>query len=276
MAVSKRHRRTPARGDGTVHQYAADYITISAAGDVTIIFDGDATNRLAATDAYSGEWAWWSHRVDESDTRLTLPVDLSSVQTATLQYRTWYDLEELWDYAYIEISTNGGDSWKVLETERTTRENPQGNAYGPGYTGLSGGSEAAWVQETVDLSPYAGQPVLLRWEYVTDAAVTHPGMFIDDIQIPEIDFFDDLEQGLGNWQSEGWILTNNVLQQRWLVQVLGYDQDGQFFVERVPVDADGHGQLQLHNVSTRKDLVLVVSALAPVTVETAAYQYEIR
>lgn len=276
MAVSKRHRRTPARGDGTVHQYAADYITVAAEGDVTITFEGDATNRLAATDAYSGEWTWWSHRVDESDTRLTLPVDLSDVQKATLKYRTWYDLEELWDYAYIEISTDGGNLWTILETSHTTRENPQGNAYGPGYTGLSGGEKAAWVQEEVDLSPYAGQPVLLRWEYVTDAAVTHPGMFIDDIQIPEIGLFDDLEQGMGNWQAEGWILTNNILQQRWIVQVLGYNKDGEFFVQRLPVDADGYGQIQLHNVSARKDLVLVVSALAPVTIETAAYQYEIR
>ncbi|NOZ51186.1 MAG: hypothetical protein GXP37_14260 [Chloroflexi bacterium] len=276
MAVSKHYSRTPARGEGEVHQYAADYITVSAAGDVTISFQGDATNRLADTDAYSGDWVWWSHRVDESDTRLTLPVDLSGVDQATLQFRTWYDLESLWDYAYLEISGDGGETWTVLETDRTTRENPQGNAYGPGYTGLSDGDRADWVQERVDISAFAGQPVLLRWEYVTDAAVTHPGMFIDDIAIPEIGLFDDLEQGPGAWQSQGWILTNNVLRQRWLVQVIGTSDDGSLFVERVPVDAGGAGTLHLQHVSDKHDLVLVVSALAPVTVETARYQYEIR
>jgi len=276
MAVADRYSRLPARGEGEVHQYAADYISIDASGDVSIAFAGDVTNRLAATDAYSGDWAWWSHRVDESDTRLTLPVDLSDVDSATLKFRTWYDLESLWDYAYIEISTNGGKTWTLLETDRTTRENPQGNAYGPGYTGLSGENSARWVQEKVDISDFAGQPVLLRWEYVTDAAVTHPGMFIDDVEIPEINFFDDMEGGEGAWQSEGWILTNNVLQQRWLVQAIGRHSDGSVFVERVPVGADGTGVLQLQDVSDREPLILAISALAPVTVETARYQFEVR
>ena len=102
------------------------------------------------------------------------------------------------------VSADDGATWTALETERTTTENPQGNAYAPGYTGSSGG----WVDETVDLTPYAGQDVLIRFEYVTDAAVTQPGMFIDDIEIPEIGFADDAESGEGSWISEGWIRTN--------------------------------------------------------------------
>lgn len=275
MAISQRLRRLPAEGEGEVHQYAADYIIAPAAGDVTITFAGDVTNRLAPTDAFSGQWMWWSHRVDESDTRLTLPVDLTGVQQATLQFRTWYDLEDLWDYAYVELSDDGGQSWTLLESGRTTRENPQGNAYGPGYTGLSAGSKAAWVQEKIDLSPYAGQSVLLRWEYVTDAAVTHPGMFIDDVAIPEIGFFDDMENGTGNWQTEGWLHTNNILQQRWWVQAIGQHSNGDWFVQRMPVAADGTGAMQLQDVSDRSDLVLAISALAPLTQETARYQYSI-
>ena len=56
-------------------------------------------------------------------------------------------------------------------------EDQSGNAYGCGYTGKSGGgSEAAWIQETVHLSEYAGKKVQLRFEYVTDAALNGEGL----------------------------------------------------------------------------------------------------
>ena len=261
----------------TVHQYAADYYTIPVDGDtITITFQGDPQTRLAATNAHSGQWAWWSNRVDESDTRLTLPLDLTGTDQAVLHYFTWYDIEELWDYAYIEVSEDGGTTWTILETERTTRENPNGNAYGPGYTGKSMGQTAGWVEEQVDLSPYAGKAILVRFEYVTDAAVTQPGMFIDDVSVPEINYYQDFESGPGRWQSEGWILTNNILQERWLVQVIEQRSPREVIVHRMDVGPDGQGELRLTGLDDSYDLVLVVSALAPVTVETSAYTFEVR
>ncbi len=267
----------PASYSDTVHQYAADYYTIPVQGDsVTITFVGDPQTRLAATDAHSGQWAWWSNRVDESDTKLTLPVDLSGVKKATLHYFTWYDIEELWDYAYVEVSEDGGRTWTLLETARTTRENPNGNAYGPGYTGMSMGKVPGWVEEQVDLSPYAGKEILVRFEYVTDAAVTQPGMFIDDVSIPEIGYYQDFENGPGQWRSEGWLLTNNILQERWLVQVIEQRGPRDVVVHRMSVGPDGRGELRLTGLDNFYDLVLAVSALAPVTVEEASYQFEVR
>ena len=275
MATAVDFNALPASDTGIVHQYATDYITFPESDTLTITFEGAKTTQLAATNAHSGDWAWWSNRVDESDTRLTFPVDLSQTDAATLHFFTWYDIEALWDYAYLEVSEDGGKSWKMLETERTTLENPNGNAYGPGYTDKSAGSHAAWVEEQVDLSSYAGQNILLRFEYVTDAAVTQPGMFIDSVSIPEIGYFQDFEQGAGDWQTEGWLLTNNILHQNWLVQVIEPLPHGQVRVHRVPVDADGHGELHLTGIESKDDLILAISALAPATVESASYQFEI-
>jgi hypothetical protein len=275
MEPSEQFTALPVFHSETVHQYAADYFTFPAAESLTITFDGNAANRLAATDAHSGKWAWWSNRVDESDTRLTFPVDLTNTDKATLHYFTWYDIEELWDYAYVEVSEDDGKTWTILETNRTTRENPNGNAYGPGYTGLSNGGTANWVEEQVDLSDYAGEKIKVRFEYVTDAAVTQPGMFIDSVSIPEIDYYQDFESGPGDWESEGWLLTDNSLQQRWMVQVIEPLPNGDVQVHRMTIDENGHGELQLTGVDTNRDLVLAVSALAPVTVETASYEFEI-
>jgi len=275
MVTTEDHWDLPAQGEGQVHQYAVDYIAIEAEDDVTIEFEGTTTTQLAPTEAYSGDWAWWSHRVDTSDTRLTLPADLTDVDEATLRFRTWYDIEELWDYVYVEVSTDGGDTWTLLESDRTTRENPNGNAYGPGYTGPSGVAKPHWVLEELDLNAYAGQPVQIRFEYVTDLAVTQPGMFIDDVEIPEIGYFEDFENGPGEWQAEGWLLTDNILNQQWIVQVIETREGGSVVVHRVPVGPDGQGQLQLVGVDGGEDLVLAISALAPVTVEKASYHYQV-
>ena len=275
MKPSKTFNRLPAEGSGDVHQYAADYVSLPGSQTATINFQGVTTNKLAPTDAYSGQWAWWSNNNDESDTRLTLPVDLTGVDKATLRYRVWYDIEEFWDYAYVTASTDGGVTWQPMETQNTTTENPQGNAYGPGYTGVSGGSTPEWVEESVDLTPYAGETIQLRFEYVTDAAVTLPGMFIDDVEIPEIGYSSDFENGAGDWQSEGWLLTNNQLTQNWLVQAITTTADGTVQVSVVPVGPDGRGELNLDGLDRRKDIILAISALAPATTETATYEYTV-
>ena len=33
-----------------------------------------------------------------------------------ISYRTWYNIEEDWDYVYVEASTNGED-WQILNTQ---------------------------------------------------------------------------------------------------------------------------------------------------------------
>jgi len=65
----------------------------------------------------------------------------------------------------------------------------------------------------VDLSEYAGQEVLIRFEYVTDAAVNGEGLLVDDIAIEELGYFEDFEQGEGGWVAEGFARVQNVLPQ---------------------------------------------------------------
>ncbi len=275
MAVSDKARRLPAEGGGEVSQYGTDYIQLPGSETMTIAFAGNAQTQLAATDAYSGYWAWWGNRVDGSDTRLTLPIDLTGLDKATLRYQVWFDLEEGWDYAYVEVSDDGGKIWKMMETTRTTTDNPQGNAYGPGYTGKSDNADADWVQEEVDLSAFAGKPIQIRFEYVTDKGVTMPGIFIDDVEIPEAGYFNDFENGPGDWNSEGWLLTNNILNQRWLVQAITTTSAGETAVVKMDVGPDGRGQLKLDGLDPDKDVIVAISGLTRGTVEVGKYEYSV-
>jgi hypothetical protein len=211
---------------------------------------------------------WWSNRADESDSRLTRPFDLTGVDSATLNYWTWYFIEEGWDYAYLMVSTDGGATWTPLETPHTTTLDPHSNAYGPGYSGQSGD----WVQETVDLTPYAGQEILVRFEYITDDAVTKPGLIIDDVSVPEIGYAEDFENGDGGWNSEGWLRTDNTLRQDFLVQLVQpRNPDGP--VTRLVGPGDAlQGEWEITVGSEYGDAVIVVSGLAPVTTEPAVYR----
>ena len=53
--------------------------------------------------------------------------------------------------------------------------------------------------DDVDLTPYAGSEVLVRFEYVTDDAVNGRGLCLDDFAIDEIGWADDAESD-GGWE----------------------------------------------------------------------------
>jgi len=93
-----------------------------------------------------------------------------------LEFQTYYDLQERYDYAYIEVSTNGID-FASIEGNITTNYNPNGTNRGNGITGNSSG----WVPALFDLSAFAGQSVYIRFSYYTDGAMTGDGIYFDDI-----------------------------------------------------------------------------------------------
>lgn len=274
MAISEEYRRYPISAKAQVSQYGADYIGLAGHQPITIRFEGQQQAPLVDAEP-QGKYSWWSNRGDVSNSTLTRPIDLRSVGSASLQFSAWFEIEDGWDYAYVEVSTDGGKHWDILEGRYTTDKNPAGNAFGPGWTGVSGGEdEARWVDETVDLSRYAGKEVLLRFEMVTDDAVNKPGLLIDNLRIPEINWQDDGEAGEGGWTAEGWILTDNSVKQDWLIQVLEAG-GGTLTVERLEVGPDGVGELRIDNMAELQDVMMIVSALAPITTEKANYSYSI-
>jgi immune inhibitor A len=270
----------PIEASATVHQYAADYMELRGQGGLTVGFQGSTQVRLTAADPHSGSFVWWSNRGDDSDMTLTRRFDLSGLDRATLTFWTWYDIEEDWDFAYVEVSTDQGQTWDVLRGNYTTDRNKSGNSFGQAYTGLSGapagtkGGTANWVQDTIDLSPYAGRVILLRFEHITDDAVNHSGLVLDDIAIPELGYFDDVEAGEGGWEAAGFVRSNNLLPQHFQVQVIKVGETPQ--VERMQIDENNRGQLTISGLGQEfSHAVLVVAGLTPFTTEVASYEYKV-
>ena len=241
--------------------------------DITLKFTGSTKAPLIDAQPHSGQYFWWSNRGDSAALTLTRPFDLSSVKSATLKYWIWYSLEKDWDYGYVIVSDDGGATWKILKTPSGTDRDPNNNNYGWGYTGGSGSdSTPEWIQETVNLSQYAGKQIMLGFEVVNDLAVNLPGLAIDDVEIPELNYKDDFESGDGGWQPEGWILTNNYVPQRYIVQLIGFGQDGSTSVTRLPINDDNIGQWDVP-LSTLKQAVVMVSGAASKSSEVARFNW---
>jgi hypothetical protein len=245
-----------------VRQYATHYYAVNAAGgtlDVTL--DVPADVGLLPDAPPQGRFFMYSGTGDESSTSLTRAFDLAAVGQATLRYRLWYDLETYWDYAYVLVSVDGGERWQVLNTARTTADNPNNRAYGPGYTGQSLG----WQGDQVDLTPFAGQQILLRFEMITDDALAKTGLALDDIHIPELAYHETFEADDGGWQRQGWARTDNRLPQRAWLQIAQV-AEGELRLSRYLLQGAARVQVPLS-----AGALVALSPFAPVTAQPIAY-----
>jgi bacillopeptidase F (M6 metalloprotease family) len=173
----------------------------------------------------------------------------------------WYSVEEDWDYGYLQVSSDGGLTWDILETPNTSLDNPIGNSFGPGYTGDSHG----WITERIDLSPYAGREILVRFHYVTDDAVNGAGMCFRNITIPEAGLLENDQ----DWQAGGFILTDNRVKQDYQVKAIQVGAEDR--VVDITLDANNSGELVIPAPHNLNRLVVAVAALAPKTLQPAPY-----
>ena len=256
--------------ESSLPQYAAEYFEVDInRGDVTIDFEGEQHASLLAVNDPEVS-CWWSNRGDSISSTLTRSLDLSGMDEATLTYRIWFGIEEDWDYGYLQVSTDDGKTWDIIEAPNTSPANPVGNSFGPGYTGFSG----RWLDESVDLNAYAGRQILLRFHYVTDAALNGIGLCVDDVAVPQIGFYDDGNQGHNGWEPQGFALTDNRAPQSFSVYAI--EIGGETKVTKMDLDEANRGNLTVSRLEDLDELVIVVAAMAPAAIERAHYSLAIR
>jgi len=127
------------------------------------------TNNSFAVQNYSGSYRLSDspagNYLNDTDSWAQAPVvDLSSYQNVTLEFIARGRLEEDFDYASVETSTNEVD-WT-----------DQG--------AITGDFSDGWYEVIVDLGAYDGQAtVYFRIRLVTDESITYDGFYIDDVQV---------------------------------------------------------------------------------------------
>jgi Immune inhibitor A peptidase M6 len=140
----------------------------------------------------SGNKVLWGNKGDEADNLIIFEADLSNTDKATLKFDNYVDIEEQWDFGVVQVSTDGGNTWKSIGNENTRTDvveegYPRIKENLPGFTGTYND----WKNETFDLSEYAGKKVLISFRYLTDWGSNNSGWFIDNIEIPEIGYKND-------------------------------------------------------------------------------------
>jgi immune inhibitor A len=165
---------------------------------------------------WQGSNYWWGGKADLANAAMTTknPIALTGGTTATLTFETAYGIETEWDFMWVQVSTDGGATWKTMTNTHTTCDHDPswiGELYGfpadlcgAGLGGLTD-YNAAFPNpgtETFDLTPFVGQSILLSFWYMTDWGTTYEGPFVDNVQVAVGGmpvFTDNAEAGDANW-----------------------------------------------------------------------------
>ena len=167
--------------------------------DWALIDTDSVSSSHSITESPEGEF------LPNANSSLTLAesIDLSSSVSPVLSYWmklytpdcNYYSSDR--DNAYVEVSSNSGISWTVLQTQNCTNID-------------------SWSNYVLDLSDYVGLKIRIRFRFRADGdAAVGDGWLIDDVSVREQDvgllsfpFNDDFESGLTNWMLSGsdWAL----------------------------------------------------------------------
>lgn len=158
-------------------------------------FLADTPWAISDESSHSGDWSWtdspggnYENNVVSS---LAMRVDLSGgVAThPELSFMEQYGFETNSDWGFVDVSTDGGDSWIPIYF----------------ITGNNGG----WTKARIDLVDYRGQVLYLRFRMSTGPSGQADGWHVDDIRLDEndplpaiypfVDAFDDSASTHNNW-----------------------------------------------------------------------------
>lgn len=108
-------------------------------------------------------------------------LDLTNATYAHLQYYTKFATEKNYDFVNIYISTNNGSSWTALCGKYQTPPLSFGGS-DPVYDG----KQSDWVKEEIDLTPYVGNQILIKFVLTSDIYGTEDGFYFDDFLVRKI------------------------------------------------------------------------------------------
>lgn len=114
----------------------------------------------------------------QSTLTTSLNLDLTNANHAHLQFYLKYFTEKTFDMLKVQISTNNGSSWTTLCGKYSTPP-PHINGSDPGYEGI----QRYWVKEEINLTPYIGNQIKIRFRFTADNYGFDDGIYIDNVLI---------------------------------------------------------------------------------------------
>ncbi len=148
----------------------------------------DKAKDIVLVDPPQGDWVFYSTSGDDLNTSMT---KTTGIVPGALTATVWHEIEEDWDYAFIEARV--GTTWTELVTNLSDNADDQ-SGFNPNGTGITGFRGLTALTATLTAGTNA-----LRVRYQTDGAVAELGFVIDDIKIGGVSV------GNAETDTEGWV-----------------------------------------------------------------------
>lgn len=121
---------------------------------------------------------------DSAENYITLrnPIKLNT-NSSELEIEMKWEIEPFYDFFEIEISTDNGNSWESLRSNRSVPGS--GNANGRQERGHYGfaGIYPFWVTQIFDLEKYLNKTILIRMSLLSDRAKNYDGIKLRKIEL---------------------------------------------------------------------------------------------
>lgn len=199
-------------GNLELNPFATDYIRFPDLRGLDIFyFNGDDITdylewSIFEAPGHNQDGAWWSGDYLELKNVL-LAGEVENVPAeATLDLYTYWYIEDYWDFGFVQVSTDGGNTWTSLGNEWTTDQYDYHAHHKmvdniPGLSGWSAiytdpnitlypDDPSRWeptlwipIWMEFDLSDYEGQDVLIGFRFMTDWGTEYDGWFIHDARV---------------------------------------------------------------------------------------------
>ena len=178
--------------------YEEEILVNKIFGQTQIIFEDDSDN-------YSNYWydgSEWSNTYEEYSSpqtsltdspysnysnnseeiiELINSVNLSGFVYAEINFDAKWNIESGYDYVQMEISNDDGNTW-VPQCGKYTTKGIETHDYAIDEP-LYDGNQSQWVNESIILSDYLDEEILVRFKLYTDGGLRRDGFYFDNFKI---------------------------------------------------------------------------------------------
>lgn len=210
----------------------------------------------------AGNPVLFSGNTNDLDVSAVTQVTVPTVDP-TLRFLAKYGAEFGFDYGYVQVSSDGGQTYTSVAGDRTVS-----GPLGPGLNGTTNGFEA----HAFDLSSYAGQTVLLSFRYVSDGGVNEGGLLLDDITIGATAVSDGSD--LAPFASPTQVRPIPV--HNWNLRLVGYDEGDRPRARQIEFDGQNTVELRksdLKRLSKFQKIVAIVAYDEPTETQSQYAPY---
>ncbi|MGV6973858.1 S8 family serine peptidase [Bacillus halotolerans] len=93
------------------------------------------------------------------------PIDVPDSGSLFLQFKSWHNLENDFDYGYVFVLPEGETNWE--------------------QAGVYNGKTSNWTSEEINLSAYRGQNIRVMFNLQSDESIAKEGWYVDDVQLSD-------------------------------------------------------------------------------------------